>query len=115
MHADNVSRGRANQMLSSARLNTEPLDIALSPCIDRLLTAQLARRSSCRGHGFPAAGGSLCQVGASKFSAGSSQMSSAYSRIVRSDENQPMRATFSMLEDVQPGVAHCPSMLRWVR
>jgi hypothetical protein len=54
-------------------------------------------------------------VGASKFSAGSPQISSAYSRMVRSDENQPMRATFNMADDAHPGVAQCSSIWRCAR
>jgi hypothetical protein len=53
--------------------------------------------------------------GASKFNAGRPQISSAYSRIVRSDENQPMRATFRIEDEAQPGVAHCASTRRCVR
>ena len=43
------------------------------------------------------------------------QMSSAYSRIVRSDENQAMRATLSMLEWIHSGLSHFASTARCVR
>ena len=44
---------------------------------------------------------------------GTRQISPAYSRIVRSDENQPMRAVLRIAFCHQDGVANSPSIVRW--